>query len=100
MRTPDEIKRIVCNIVRFKRERQPWDAETMLVCIKLVEGYKARANGIIESLRKHRENIPTEIVGGLEMRVITESVATEGRRIRDEMERLIEDFLEKECEGS
>lgn len=93
MRTPEEIEDMVCRIVKFKKEKQPWDLETMVICIKLAEGYQSRAKKILGSLKKHREGIPKEVIAGVEISVITSTIAEEGGRIRKEMERLVEDFL-------
>lgn len=95
MRTPEEIKDITCRIVKFKKEKQPWDLETMVICIKLVEGYEDRA---MHACMKHRESIPTEVMAGVEILVITRRIAEEGGRIRKEMLTLVEDFLREECE--
>lgn len=96
---PEEIKKIVCNIVRFKRENQPWDIETMVICIGLIPNYKTEATAILDSLGQHRQAIPKMISRGIEIPTITTQIAKEGRQIREDMEDLVREFLEKECQG-
>lgn len=98
MRTPEEIEEMMRRIVKFKNEKQPWDLETIVICIKHVKGYKDRAEQILKSLKEHRESIPAEIIGGVKIPVITSRVAEEGRRIHNQMQTLIKDFLRGECE--
>ena len=94
---PEEIKKVVCNIVKFKRENQPWDLDTMVICIGLIEEYKVRTEKILRELRIHRQKIPTQISGGIKIHVITRQIAEEGGRIHTQMQELTEEFIAKEC---
>jgi len=95
-RTPVEIREVVCNIVRFYRQDRPTDLVTPVVCISAVPDYKEKAKTLLESLRNHHQSIPIFISRGTEIRQITTQIATTGRKIRDSMRELIDEFLEKE----
>lgn len=96
-RTPEEIKKIVCDIVGFKRQNQPSDLETMVICISTVPEYKAKARAILDSLKRHHQSIPKMIIRGTEIKQITTKIATRGKQIREAMESLVNEFLKKEC---
>ena len=97
VRTPDEVKEIVCNIVRFYSENRPSDSVTPVISITAVSKYKGRAEALLEKLRKHNEAIPEIIVRGTKIKQITAQIATKGRQIRQRMEELAEEFLTNEC---
>ena len=98
-RTPEEVKRIVCNIVRFKMENQPSDLEAMVICIQVVPEYEARAGAILGSLQSHFQNIPSIIRGRATIIEITSQIVRRGKQIHQNMQNLVQEFLERECEG-